>query len=464
MADYALEDLNLMHNSDFAHLETRKALIIGAISSVIIFSTSIIVVSGAISLEILSLVLAGIAGIVITLKTLREPYLGLAFMVAGQGAADLLPSIPFISSGLVALGGITLLGYIFSRRRFALGKAIQLNPGHILSLLFILWIVLTNPSAAINGRDRNWLFTFAQLFVLSWLATQLLNTRHQQRIFMWIFATTMLASAMVGIAEIITQGGPSLEARSTGLAEGANSAARYFLWAFIFLFYLANQVIKNPVLKLVAFGGMGVLIVGIAYTLSRSVLILLFVTVGLLFFMRSTLSFWKRLLLLLIVAAAMLWFVPKVIYPLMDTVLPAITEGTDTMGTRYSLWEAGYKMWQNHPLAGVGIGEFRFNVQSFSPVIDKRISSHSLYIQVLSETGVVGALLFFALIVSTLLSLLKAFKTTNLAQKSIAQTWLILFIIILLGGITKTELAEKMLWIVIGLGAKKSWMIESQTE
>ena len=449
-----------MNTFNFIPSETRKALIVGVASSVFIFSAAVVIVSGMLSLELLGMIVAGIAAIVISIKVLQEPYLGLAFIVAGQGAGDLLPSIPFLSSGIVALGGITLLGFIFSQRRIALGKTIQLNTVHILGLLFILWIVLTNPTAAINGRDRNWLFTFAQLFILSWLATQLLTTRRQQRNFMWLFVIAMLISALVGISETFSEGGPTLESRSTGFAEGVNSAARYFLWAFIFLFYLVNQEIKNPLGKSVAFLGMGILVLGIAYTLSRSVLILLFAAVGLLFLQRSTISLSKRVLLLAIVAAAMLWLVPEVIYPLLDNVLLAITEGTDTVGTRYHLWEAGYRMWLDHPLAGVGIGEFRFNVQSFSPVIDKRISSHSLYIQVLSETGIIGALLVFLLLAITLISLWKATKSTDLAQKSLSQTWLILFVIILLGGITKTELAEKMLWIVIGLGAGKSWKIE----
>jgi putative inorganic carbon (hco3(-)) transporter len=66
----------------------------------------------------------------------------------------------------------------------------------------------------------------------------------------------------------------------------------------------------------------------------------------------------------------------------------------ETAQMRFSLWGAGIHMFEDHPLFGVGIGNFStsylndYNGQTLTPTV---FVPHSIYVQALSETGLVGS-------------------------------------------------------------------------
>lgn len=85
------------------------------------------------------------------------------------------------------------------------------------------------------------------------------------------------------------------------------------------------------------------------------------------------------------------------------------TSGPDQSVTdRYVLWKTAAAMWRDHPVAGVGLKEFPAYRDSFAPVNvssgsdvegpglsfqrEPLLSPHNMYLLVLSEQGVVGAL------------------------------------------------------------------------
>jgi O-antigen ligase len=85
----------------------------------------------------------------------------------------------------------------------------------------------------------------------------------------------------------------------------------------------------------------------------------------------------------------------------------------DTGDARQFLWRAAWNMWVDHPVAGVGAQNFNWNVGLYQPrdatgrfanamYLDRdwtMTAAHSIYFTVLSETGLVGSLLFGAIIV-----------------------------------------------------------------
>jgi O-antigen ligase len=88
------------------------------------------------------------------------------------------------------------------------------------------------------------------------------------------------------------------------------------------------------------------------------------------------------------------------------TEMKTIREGT-TVGTgsqRAYLWKHGLMMFEDHPLLGVGPGNFNWNLRfyespdGFEGRSQAGRPSHSIYMTMLPELGLVGAFLFFKLI------------------------------------------------------------------
>lgn len=392
--------------------------------------------------------------IILGLAILVKPYLGLVFILASQSVTDLLPKVPLVSSVVPLLGVVTLVGLLLRLKNESIKKAFQFSLPHLISILFIFWILLSNPTAAISGPNRNWVFTYVQLWVLMWLAGFLLDTPNKHRTLMWVFSVFTLVTAIVAIS----QGGFFEEidptVRAAGLIQGANTAARYFIVTFVFLNYL-RSVAKNNLLRLLAIMGMIITFLGVFYTVSRTGMLLLGVALLLLIILQTNLKRRIQVSIISLVAIGLLLIFSGNILDFIKGITPAISEGTDTVGVRYAFWNAGLEMWRDHPIAGVGIGMFPSNLKfypnpSYIAVFLKGSVAHNIYISMLAETGIVGFLLFFALLIRALWTFLKSRSIVNPEFKPIVNAWLIVFIILLLGGITKTDQADKILWLSMG--------------
>lgn len=69
-----------------------------------------------------------------------------------------------------------------------------------------------------------------------------------------------------------------------------------------------------------------------------------------------------------------------------------------TRESRFALWGAAGLIFLNHPVLGAGYGNFKFLFHNYVPGVDDNIDAHNVYLQFLSETGIVGFAVFFSLI------------------------------------------------------------------
>ncbi len=69
---------------------------------------------------------------------------------------------------------------------------------------------------------------------------------------------------------------------------------------------------------------------------------------------------------------------------------------------RIYIWESAYKMFKKAPVFGVGIGQFRkyYKIYVSSEAPEKRLHNHAhnIFIQIISEFGIVGFLIFIYLL------------------------------------------------------------------
>jgi len=387
---------------------------------------------------------------------LVQPYFGVVFIAASLPIAEVLPNVSPITSVTPLLGGVTLVSFLFNRSKENKIGSFRFVNVHILGLLLIAWIFASNPEAAWFGADRNWVFTFIQLWVLLWLAGELLDTPEKQRVLMWVYSLSAILSALIAIREENTTGvGLIISERVMGLALGINTAARYFVVAMVMLLYLRMAALNRPMRSL-ATSGVIITIIGLFATVSRTGILLLFTAVGLLILLQSGLKYKFQLIFLTSAVFSGLLFFSSNLINIINGIMPSILQGTDTAGLRYELWKAGWRMWLAHPVLGVGIGMFPAQLKNYAqglqiPPQYSGLVAHNMYVQALSETGIIGLALFIALLIAGLYNLWPGRKISDPNVALLRNTWFVVFVIMLLGGITKTDQADKMLWLAMGI-------------
>jgi len=414
-------------------------------------------------LSVLQIAIASILAFLI----LRRPYLGIALTATSLPVIDLLPPIPLLTSAVPLIGAITLVGFMLHRVMEPEKPLFSFGSVHILGLLFIGWMFLVNPQAAWFGATRNWVLTFLQLWVLAWLAGELLDTPEKHHVFMWVYSIGTITSALV----VIQQGkiGEDIDTslRVSGFAGGANSAARYFVVAIVFLSYL-RTVMNQRLPRLLAIVGMTVTIIGVFLTVSRTGILLLFAALGLLVLLRPRRKHQFQLIFVFAIALFALWFLADSIFDIVKSIIPAITQGTDTVGVRYGLWQAGWRMWLDNILQGVGIGlypeQLRYYAQDLLPVRFWSVGAHNMYVQVLAETGLIGFGLFVLLLIMSLRNIWRAGNINDVNIFSLRNVWFIVFLVMLLGGITKNDHFDKLIWLVMGISVYFHNQLQMRTQ
>jgi len=400
------------------------------------------------------IILGAIFGTIITIFIMRYPHLGVIFTVASLPIIELLPAIPVFSSIMPIVGGLTLVALLLTVRKRGWKTQSKFGWIHIFGLLFILWMFLSNPTAAWSGRDRNWVFTFVQLWVLMFLAGELLDTPEKQQLLMWVFALISVFSAFFAIQQGYIGETHEASIRATGFVDNANAAARYFTVAMVFLSYLRAEI-TDPFPRFLTLVGIIITYLGVFFTASRSGMVLIFAAQALLILFQTEIRKRARLTLIFSIGLVGLFFLASNVINILETILPTVIEGSDTMGLRYDLWTAAWRMFKEKPITGVGIGVYRWIVPQYSQdlfyIRNRNIWVHNTYIQILAETGIVGFVLFMGMFITASFNFLRAKVQHVSGFVALRDIWLIVFLVMLLGGITKSDHADKFTWMVMGL-------------
>jgi len=92
------------------------------------------------------------------------------------------------------------------------------------------------------------------------------------------------------------------------------------------------------------------------------------------------------------------------------------TEADESARQRYMIWQIAWKMWEDHPVFGVGLGAaphanlaYALNRDEWA-LARRRWNTHNTFLNVLAETGLPGFIFFAGIFVSTFRQLAKARK------------------------------------------------------
>jgi O-antigen ligase len=115
-------------------------------------------------------------------------------------------------------------------------------------------------------------------------------------------------------------------------------------------------------------------------------------------------------------------------------------------GGRGAIWLAGLEVARDHPLVGVGAGGFE---EAVEPTIHQEMVAHNVFLSILVEDGLVGLVLFVAMILATLLPL----RHLPLAQRRFSA---VLLLALAVGSLSLSWGHRKQFWFVLGVLAAQA--------
>ncbi|GFZ30515.1 ligase [Clostridium zeae] len=271
-----------------------------------------------------------------------------------------------------------------------------------LGIMVLSALYATDKSLAIKESIR--FFTY---IVTMYLVSQCFDEREKERVIFTLIFTTFIVS-ILGIIQYFTGIGAEMHIYSSArpriqaTLDNPNTLGAFQVLMLFPLVSLMRVKQKNITLKISIIITTVLCFSNIVMSMSRSALIGLGVGIILLIFI-----FGKRILILIVPIGAVLFTMPSAL-----SRIKQITDKTQN-DSRIKIWNVAAKMIKDHPIGGVGNGNFITNypkyVKMYPQFKEEGVDvfpSHNSYLKVGSELGVIGELSF---IVILLLILREAF-------------------------------------------------------
>ena len=188
-------------------------------------------------------------------------------------------------------------------------------------------------------------------------------------------------------------------------------------------------------------------------------------------------------------AAAGVWTLARSQYfALVWTRLPRLLTGAGIIrylasiggDIRMALAEASWRVFQDYPLLGVGLGQSGFHVldripawagetsaltaELLSPWSMEYPNPKNLWLRLLAETGLVGSLLYVVFLILMLANSLRLATTRDRLAKAVGLAGLMAWIAWLLEGLTLDSFALPTIWLVFGLLSQSAVVLDHAEE
>ncbi len=395
---------------------------------------------------ILGLTAGGAATLLIGL----QPYIGvqaLVMLLFLEGAVSTVEGV----TGMKVLGVVILLAWIgnLAMRRSASSR---FDLFAVALLGFLGWgsitVIYANDGALATTR----MLTFAQLGLVAMMFSSVVDSPKRLRGVYAAYVVWALVSTLIAIGGYYL----GFSAVASGLVGNRNLLALYVNVAIVCA-YLLHQTTESRVVRTAIALAIPVFFLGLALSFSRTGLIVQGV---------ALLAVWYRVarqkgfLILggsLAALALITVLLPTAFWQRAGSIVPVIERQQDTFGLRVRLWKAGMKMIQDHPVTGVGPGNFVITARRYAQGEMRafQLSAHNTYVSVAAETGIVGLAAFLLLAVLALRDSRKAIHAARAAGRRDLETYAIIsevcLLVVMATGVTMTVEGLKIFWFLLGL-------------
>lgn len=417
---------------------------------------------------------AGLAAGLIWLHLSPQIVLGLTVGAIGLAAIVFNPVIAvhvfimllYVEKGLAAAGGgitimklmgpFVLLAWLISlaARRKAPFNA---HPFVFVMLLFVTWCGVSVTYALDARPALVSLGTMTQLGVATLMFASVAESPKRIR---GVFAAIVLWTTLTTAASIILYY-LGITPMVQGIREDRNAFAIYINIAIICAYALLRMTPTRGH-RLLLTMSLPVLLFGLALTFSRAGFVVLFCVLLLIAYRTARERRLGVAIALTIMVGIIGPLLPSAVWDRVGSILPSVQYRADTFGTRVDVWELGFKIIQDHPVRGVGTGNFQAASARYArgDVTIAGLAAHNSYISVAAETGLVGFALFLGLHLLALNATRKTLASpagqSDPMLQALALATQYAILVIMLSAIAISCESIKHLWILFGLSLSLS--------
>ncbi len=322
------------------------------------------------------------------------------------------------------------------------GRFRKPRPFHVAVVLFMLWSTLSLLWTVDVERTLIRVRTYVQLFFMVYILWDLYRTPAAVRAGLQAYILGASVSIVSLIGSRLT--GPETDySRYTAGGFNPNDIALILALGIPIAWYLAvfpeGHKVRLP-LRCLNFAYVPAALTAIVLTAGRGSLI---AAVPALLFVLCTLRRCPPLVRGAFVPLALVGglltlpsFLPESSYQRLGTTYGSIAEGD--FGGRGVIWREGLALHWAHPVLGVGSGAYKTAAVKTNKV------AHNVYLSVLVEVGLIGFILFFAILTITLYQAL-------CQPKPISILWLITLMVWSIGAFVHPWMPRKQTWLVLSL-------------
>lgn len=367
---------------------------------------------------------------IITKITLSITLLFIFLVPFGDGIWDGLPRI----SATLAIGFSLILFLIHGTHR-------NYNFFHFFSVIYIAWQLISLMWTPDFEWGKGVAITSVQLLLLAFLLTLVIDNKKK---IIWAYQAYVFGN-IVGTSIIISnylQGIQSPYYNRYGIQNIETDMLSVFLALSIpMAAYLATKH-QNKILKLINITAIPLVFYAIFLTGTRtgSIVGVLGIMYWIFTHRKASISIKATIAVILVSSViAILSFAPKASVDRIFSSGKSITTGT--LNYRSVIWAGSINQWEKAPIIGTGLGGLGFVLSKEHINFN---AAHNTYIHNLTENGIIGLLLYLAII----LSLLYYISQTPLDEKAFMVT---LLMVVLVSQLTTHTHTEKIIWIVFSL-------------
>lgn len=357
---------------------------------------------------------------------------------------DEVTSLPVLGSiprlvGLVASGvGVV---YILARRRIR-----PLSWFHVFAVLFVLWAGVSSFWSIDPGATRARVITLLQLAIFMWLLWEIAWSPERGRALLqaYVLGTCIAAVATIhnyvsGVAWMVSVYGEAV--RFVALNQDPNELGVILSLGLPMAWYLGLAPPRRRIARMwhlyLPLGLTAILLTASRGAFLAALVALMIVpwTLGRVH-LRTQVALFALLVASLALASSL---VPDASVERILTIRADVEAGH--FGGRGAIWMAGLEVAREHPLVGVGTGAYGTAV---APTLHQERASHQTFLQILVEQGIVGLVLFLAMVAAPI----KPLRHLPPLQRRL---WIVLLACLMVGSLSLHLVYRKYFWFVLGL-------------